>query len=128
MDSKKVIRELFKIAEKQQKIIQKLVEAQVQTEMVLSDPKSSVPAMPPAPTGAPIGAPPKREAETILNALPPTVKPAVANIEVHDNTVSVTFHPGKASQQAYDAVKGLVQQLQAANKLPAQSYNVHVVG
>lgn len=114
MDSKKVIEKLIKIAEQQQKIIQKLAQA--------------VPMAAPPPTAINPVAPPKREADTILQSLPPNLKGIVANIEVHGNTVSVTFQPGKSSQQSYDAVKRLIQQLQQTNQLSGQSYTVHVVG
>lgn len=113
MDSKKVIEKLIKIAETQQKVIQKLAQA--------------IPMAAPSPTNINPAAPPKREADTILGSLPANLKPIVANIEVHGNTVSVTFQPGKSTQQAYDAVKRLVQQLQQTNQLPGQSYSVHVV-
>lgn len=111
MDSKKVIEKLIKIAEQQQKIIQRLAQA--------------TPMTAPSPTNINPVQPPKREAETILTSLPPNLKPLVANIEVHGNAVYVTFQAGKSSQQAFDAVKRLVQQLQESNQLPGQSYTVH---
>jgi hypothetical protein len=125
MDSKKIIEKLIKIAEKQQKIIEKLAQ---QAELTVGDPKASAaPTAPAATSLTPNPTAPKREADTILASLPVNLKPAVALLEVHGGTVSVKFKPGQATQQNYDAVKNLVQQLQTANKLPGQTYNVHVV-
>ena len=132
MDSKKVIEQLIKIAEKQQRVIEKLAQAIPPGSLPTSG-VSYVPGKDPTPPAAPpptpvAPAPPsKREAETILTSLPANLKPAVKNVEVHGNGVYVTFQPGKATQPVYDAVKNLVQQLQTANKLPGQNYQVHVV-
>jgi hypothetical protein len=133
MDSKKVIEQLIKIAEKQQRAIEKLAQAlppdSLPTSGISYVPgKDPTPPAAPPPTGAAPAAPSKREAETILTSLPANLKAVVANVEVHGSAVYITFQPGKASQAAFDGVKMLVQQLQNANKLPQQSYQVHAVG
>jgi hypothetical protein len=130
MDSKKVIEQLIKIADKQQKIIERLAQA-VQLpgsgDVGISggkDPGAVNPA-PPAAHLVPQDAG-KHDSDLILAALPPAVKPAVAKLEVVAPDVMVTFHPGKATQQAYDAVKQTVHGLQVANKLSGKTYNVRV--
>jgi len=115
MDSKKIIESLVKIANNQQKIIHKLAQ-QVNPEPIPTAGLSN--------TVAPI----TRPADIILHALPATVKPAVANLEVSDHEVKVLFHPGKATQGNYDQVLATVRNLQSANKLPGNTYNVKVVG
>lgn len=131
MDSKKVIEKLIKIAEQQQKIIQKLAQVLPPDALPTSATSFNDGKEPGAVSAAPPNslapaAPSKREAETILTALPAGVKPAVANIEVRGGSVYITFQPGKATQQVYEAVKNVVQQLQNANRLPQQNYQVHV--
>jgi hypothetical protein len=113
MDAKKVIEKLIKIADNQQKIIQRLAQT---TSMTAPSPTNINPVQPP-----------KREADTILASLPPNLKPLVANIEVHGNEVYLTFQPGKASQQVFDAVKVVIQHLQQSNQLPGQNYQIHSV-
>lgn len=69
----------------------------------------------------------KREAEQILSALKDPAKSAVNRLEVLNNDVKVQFHPGKATQEAYDSLMATVKELQAQNVLPGQSYSVSVV-
>lgn len=132
MDSKKVIEKLADIVAKQQKIITRLAQA-VQLPGS-GDVGISGGHVPPVPTEPALPqhlapkAPNFRDAELILGALPPAVRPAVANLEVHDTNVLVRFQPNKATQQAYDAVKATVQNLQNTNKLNSPTpYNVKVV-
>lgn len=106
MDSKKILEKLFAIASKQQKIIEKL--AQV---------------APPAQDFS-TAAPNTREAQTILAALPPAVRPAVAILEVHGNDVKVRFQPGKSSDAAFQAIQQTVTSLQQQNKLSGSQYTV----
>jgi ABC-type transporter Mla subunit MlaD len=109
--NKEVAKKLLKIAENQQKMIEKL--AQQLQEF-------------PAPVH-----PNLREAETILNALPAPIKSVVLGLEVHqssdpnfDGEVKVKFAPGKASDVAFNAVQKTVQNLAARNMLPGASYAV----
>lgn len=76
--------------------------------------------------------PPSRlEADTILRALQPNVRAAVAQLEVRpsavpgQHSVLVRFKPG--GEKAFDAIQGVVQQLQNANQLPARSYTIKQV-
>jgi hypothetical protein len=131
MDSKKVIEKLAGIVAKQQKIIEKLAQA-VQLpgsgDPVLSGGKDPTPPVHPA---APQNFQPKtpnlRDADIILAALPPAVKPAVAKLEVHDNDILVRFHSNKDSDQAFNTVIQTVHSLQAANKLSGHTYQVKQV-
>ena len=109
MESKKIIQTLIKIAENQQKIIEKL--AQQLPPQTLS-----------------VGDPTKKDAAAILHALPPTVKPLVATVEVHGSDVMVQFHPGQDSDQAFQAVVNTVNSLQRNNVLVGKNYQVKSVG
>jgi hypothetical protein len=131
MDSKKVIEKLAGIVAKQQKIIEKLAQA-VQLpgsgDPVLSGGKDPAPpAHPTAPQNFQPNAPNLRDAEIILAALPPVIKPTIAKLEVHDNDILVRFHPNKDSDQAFNTVIQTVHNLQAANKLSGHTYQVKQV-
>jgi hypothetical protein len=98
------------------------------SELVVSMPKRGQ-ALPPQDMKA---APPSRlEADTILRALQPNVRAAVAQLEVRpsampgQHSVLVKFKPG--GEKAFDAIQGVVQQLQNANQLPAKSYTIKQV-
>lgn len=112
MDSKKVIEKLLSIAEKQQKIIQKLAQT----------PGNGLP-----PQALEPSQPTLREADVILHALPTNVRPLVARLEVHGQDVLVQFVPGKASDPAFAAVQNTVSNLQQQNVLQRPSYNVKQV-
>ena len=107
MDSKKVIEQLVKIAEKQQKIINKLAQEMPQ-------------ALQPQSTQ-------KRPAEAILAALPPNVKAGVEILEVHGEEVRLRLKPGGNQQAVYDGVMKTVTDLQNSNVLSGASYTVKVV-
>ena len=107
MDHKKVIESLVKIAENQQKIIHKLAQSMPLTQSI--EPKQNITT---------------HEAGTIMNSLPPAVKAAVENLEVHGSEVSVKFHPGKGSDQVFNAIVAIVNNLQNTNVLPARGYKV----
>lgn len=112
MDSKKVIAQLIKIAEKQQKIINRLAQAA---------PAGSEPApqhLEPATTT-------KRPAEAILAALPPNS--GVQILEVHGEEVKVRAKPGANQQAVYNAVFKTVTQLQQSNVLQGSSYKISFV-
>lgn len=104
---KEIIKKLASIVVKQQKAINKL--AQIH-EQHLAPQKTN-----------------KDEAETILNKLPANVKQTVARLEVHGNEVKVKFHPGRASDAAFDAIQQAVQELQSANLLAGTQYIVKEV-
>ena len=116
MDSKKVIETLVKIAEKQQKIIQKLVEAQSLTPQKME------------PSHAP-----KHPAQAILEALPPNVRALLtgSQVEVHDKAVTALVKPGQSDQtldSVQKSVQATVSQLAQNNVLPPGSYTVSVQG
>lgn len=136
MDSKKVIEKLIKIAEKQQKIIEKL--AQQAGLPPDSLPTSSVDMSGGHP--APVSAPPPPadlkphtpkqfggEGQVIMQALPPNVQAVVNSIQVSSGAVNVSFKAGGATQANYNVVLNAVKQLQASGKLMGSSYKVHVV-
>jgi hypothetical protein len=75
-----------------------------------------------------------KDAEVILASLPPAVKIAVKDLTSaasHDpgfeKEVHVSFHPGKASDVAFQGVQNTIQKLQQANLLTGQSYLVKEV-
>lgn len=107
-NEKELIAKLFKIAEKQQRIITKL--AQVLPNELHPD------------------APTKTEAMAILNALPPQIRSVVDALEVHPgpdaNDVKVRFIAGKSSPQAFSTIQRVVQDLQSKNVLSGQSYKI----
>lgn len=112
MDSKKVIEQLVKIAEKQQKIINKLAQDMNQ---------------PPAQSYSTPQVSQKRPAEAILNALPANVKAGVAILEVHGEEVRLRVKPGVNEQAVYDGVFKAVTQLQNSNVLQGGSYTIKMV-
>jgi hypothetical protein len=107
MDQKKVIESLIRIAENQQKIIRKLAQNAELTQSL--EPKQNLTT---------------HEAGTIMAALPPAVKAAVETLEVHGSQVVVKFHPGKASDQVFNAIVNVVNNLQQTNTLPSSGYKV----
>ena len=115
---KDLIKQLFKIAENQQKIINKLAGFDV-------DP---VPSLLPAPLDLTPDSPTKKEAAAILNALQPAVRAAVAALEVHPamgaNEVKVKFVQGKGTSAVFNAIQATVQDLQSKNVLGGQSYKI----
>jgi hypothetical protein len=110
MDTKKVLQQLIKIADNQQKIINKLAQAQPVMEPQRLEPNKT--------THDPAGA--------LLNALPPAVKPLVAKLEARDSDMLLTFQQGKATQPNYDAVLRTMQTLTNQGVLQ-QKYNLKVV-
>lgn len=111
MDSKKVLEKLLKIAENQQKVIQKLAQQQMGAMPQNIAPQEAT----------------KRDATAILAALPPAVKSAVANLEVHGSDVMVRFQPGKGTDQVFNAILSTVQNLQNSNTLTSKNYQVKEV-
>ncbi len=137
MDQKKVIEKLIKIAENQQKIIQKLAQAQglppdalPTSQVQMGEGHGAAPASQPPPEklnpGQPKPTQTQSEGQMIMSALPANVAKAISNIAVTAGNVNVSFAPGGATQANYDAVLKAVQSLQQANKLPGSNYKVHV--
>jgi len=130
MDTKKVIQQLIKIADSQQKIINKLAQGlQVDPPVLQGNQKDPGQATPPPTTNLKPNAPQKQtpEGQLIMNALPPAVAPNVTSVTVSEGKVNVTFMPGQKTQANYDAVKAIVQQLQSGGTLTGRSYQVHAV-
>jgi len=100
MDSKKIIEQLIKIADKQQKIINKL--AQV--------------AEPPAAHLAPASVN-KDAAGTLLDALKGIGGAGVSLLKTNGDKMIVTFAPGKKTQANYDAVKAKLEELTNSNQI-----------
>jgi hypothetical protein len=107
MDSKKIISKLVKIAESQQKIINKLAQALPPQHL---DPNRSQ----------------KRSAEAVLNALAPETRQTIVNIEEKDNDMLVGFKPGQKTQKNYDAVLATMQKLTNDGVLQ-HAYNLKAV-
>lgn len=100
MNQKKIIEQLVKIAEKQQKLINKLAQQR------LGDPGA-----PPPPQSLPTPPHPNLDVgKTVLDALPPQVKPAIKALIPKGDTLEVSF-AGAPNQAALDAVTHTVQKL-----------------
>lgn len=115
MDTKKVIAKLIKIAESQQKIINKLAEDL-------------------APAGQPTGAEhfdpnkaQKQAARAVINALPPGFfQQKLVNIEEHGDDMKVIFKPGQKTQANYDVVFNTMKELTRTGVL-SRGYNIVAV-
>ena len=115
MDTKKIIAKLVKIAEAQQKIINKLAQDL-------------------APAGQPTGAEhfdpnkaQKQAARAIIDALPPGFfQQKLVNIEEHGNEMRVGFKPGQKTQQNYDVVLKTMQGLTDSGAL-THAYSLKAV-
>lgn len=110
MDSKKVIEKLVAIADKQQKIINKLAQAQAGELSQHIDPSKA----------------PKTPARALLDALPANVRSLVVNIEAHGQDMVVMFKPGAKNQANYNAVLKTLQDLTNKNMIQ-DSYNLKAV-
>ncbi len=113
MDSKKVIAQLIKIADKQQKIINRLAQA-----LPAPDAQEAPQHLEPATST-------KRPAEAILAALPPNS--GVQILEVHGEEVKVKVKPGANQQAVYNIVSKTVTSLQQSNVLQGSSYKISLV-
>jgi hypothetical protein len=105
---KRILQGLVKIAKSQQEIINRLAQALPAANLSAAQPTT-------------------HEAQAIAQALPPAVKAAIANIEVHGGDVLVRFQPGKDSDAAFSAVQQAVQSLRQQNVLQFPQYNVKQV-
>ncbi len=119
MDSKKVIEQLVKIAEKQQRIINKLVEAQA-----LPQPGAGLPPQQLEPVH-----PELHPGQIIMQHLTPDLKASVKDIKLRGgNTLDVYFQPGRASQPVVDRLIALVNKLSTPpNAQLRQAYTVNPV-
>lgn len=111
-NDKEIIKKLLKIAENQQKVITKLAQALPPQDLTPAEPS-------------------KKEALSILNALPPAVRAAVEVLEVHpsrdpnfDQEVKVRFQAGKGSPMVFNTIQKTVQDLQGKNVLAGRSYKI----
>ena len=115
MDTKKVISQLIKIAESQQKIINKLAQ-ELQ------------------PAGEPTGAEhfdpnkaQKQAARAIIDALPPGFfQQKLVNIEERGNDMVVGFKPGQKTQPNYNVVLETMQKLTDSGAL-TRAYSLKAV-
>lgn len=104
----KAIEQLVKIAEKQQKIINKLAQELSAQQF---QPQVST----------------KRPAEAILNALPANVRAGVQHLELHGEEVRLAVKPGANAQAVYNGVFKTVTDLQNQNVLQGASYKITVI-
>ena len=110
MDTKKVLQLLVRIADKQQKIINKM--AQANTDLVVQDrPQGAAPGQPPPQHLQPGPTSHADPAQALLAALPPNVKATVNSIKVEGPDMHVQFQPGKANQATYNAIMKTLQNL-----------------
>jgi len=103
-NDKELIKKLFAIAEKQQKIITKLAQA--------------LPAStdPPPQHLDPVKIQ-KRPAKAVLDALPAATRNAIVNLEEHGDEMWIRFKPGQTTQRNYDIVLKTMQDLSDKNVL-----------
>src|SRR5579885_1059565 len=111
MDTKKAIQTLIKIAENQQKVINKLAQ-QAGGDLHATPPTHIDPAKTV-----------KDSASVFRAAIPQGM---VTDVKADDNAGSmiVTFAPGKMTQQNYDTLLGILQKLTNENKIQRQ-YSLH---
>ena len=124
MDTKKVLQQLIKIADKQQKIINKL--AQQNTDVTIGDQQQRPVSDPGQAQHLDPNKTQHDPAKALLGALPPAVKPLVTNLQARDSDMLVSFQPGKATQPNYDAVLKTMQTLTNQGVLQ-HAYNLKVV-
>lgn len=134
MDSKKVIEKLIKIAQKQQKIIEKLAQDGTRpVEFTVGDAPANLgqaPAAAPNPnppaTNLKPSTAPKTAKRTIWEALPHNVQAALFDLREAGNEMHVRFKPGQQTQANYDAVLKTMQDLTNKNMLQ-HAYSLKVV-
>jgi hypothetical protein len=136
MDSKKVIEKLIKIAQTQQKIIEKLAQQVAppgEPELTVGDAPANLgqaPAAAPNPnppaTNLKPSTAPKTAKKTIWEALPHNVQAALFDLREVDNEMHVRFNPGQQTQANYDAVLKTMQDLTNKNMLQ-HAYSLKVV-
>lgn len=103
-DTKKVLETLIRIAQKQQKVINKM--AQDLTPQTLEPVKTQ-----------------KTPSKVLFDALDPAIKANVQHIEEHDNDMTVFFKDGQKTQANYGAVLATLQKLTSQNIIQKQ-YNL----
>jgi hypothetical protein len=106
MDTKKVLEQLVRIADKQQKIINKLAQD--------------------LPQHLQPGKVQKAPAKALYDALQPEVKSAISDLAARGTDMLIRFHPGKGTQQVYDAVLSTLQTLTNQNVIQ-QAYTLKAV-
>ena len=126
MDSKKVIEKLIKIAQTQQKIIEKLAQGR-DVDITVPDQPAFPPAVPPAPGTLQPNKTGKKPALVVWEALPPNVKATLRTIELHGDTMKALVNDPKQKTQAnYDAILKVMQNLTNSNALQ-HAYKLELV-
>lgn len=99
MDTKKVLQQLLKIADNQQKAIAKLAQALSPQDLT------------PAPTT-------HSPAKVFYDAMTPEQKATLSSgPEVHGSEMRISFKPGQVTQANYDGLLKLLQALTSQNKI-----------
>lgn len=133
MDSKKVIEKLIKIAENQQKIIMKLVNAQdlppdalPNSQVSFEGGKAAPPTSQPPPTALDPNKAVKQPNVVFYNAMNDAQKGLLAFAPTFDSRgINIKFKPGKATQANYDNLMALLQSLTGSGKPLQQSYKLN---
>jgi hypothetical protein len=110
-NDKEIIKKLFAIVEKQQKIIVKMAQAATTTP----SPFTGQPAPPPQELKP--GTSTKKPAAAILEAMP-ELRSKIVNLEERGPDMLVRFKPGQSSDANFNAILSKMQELTNANVLP----------
>jgi hypothetical protein len=133
MDTKKVLQMLVKIADSQQKIINKLAQAQAlppdalpTSQISMTEGHGMPPSTPPPPAKLEPTQTKKTPAKALWDALPPPLQGTLAaGPEAHGNDMKIRFKPGQATQANYDAVMKHLKDLTNKNVIQ-QPYQLKV--
>lgn len=123
MDTKKVLQMLVKIADNQQKIINKLAQAQglppdslPTSQVSVTEGHGQQQAAPPPPTKLDPAKTQHEPDKALWNALPPPLQGTLAGPpSVAGGAMTVKFKPGQATQANYNAVLKHLQELTNKN-------------
>jgi hypothetical protein len=129
MNSKKVIEQLIKITESQQKIITKLAQqAGLTPDIDLTEGQSPPTAATPPPANKlePVKTP-HIDLLALVLGVNPILKDTVASLTYGaSGAINVSFKEGQATQTNYNAVRTAIQQLENARKIQT-GHKIHVV-
>lgn len=120
MDTKKVIGQLVKIAEKQQRIINKLAQ-----NMPVGDAAPMGGSHEPPPNELKPAPTQKESGKVLLESLDPVTRANVDDIFDHRGILYVRFKEGKETQSNYNAVLKVLQGLTQSGKIQ-QAYELKV--
>jgi hypothetical protein len=123
MDTKKVLQMLVKIADNQQRIINKLAQAQALPPDALPTSKvefggghGQTPTTPPPPQKLDPTKVQKEPAKALWDALPPPLKGTLAaGPEAAGGDMKIKFKPGQMTQANYDAIMAHLRDLTKKN-------------